>query len=97
MLSPDDYIEGEVLEIHYSVTTPQGDKPYREIFFIKSYIKRTCDFIDYLVTNDIPLDDLTAFVGCREELTFKKTIHNNKSMITIAKRRFLGKGEANIA
>lgn len=87
---PDGYVEGEAFEVVYSVTTKNAKKVFSEIFFNNAYNARTNEFFDYLVKNNISLKDVTEFIGCREQLTFKKHVSGNRSMISIVKRKFIG-------
>lgn len=88
---PDGYLEGEAFEVLYEVKTPKGLLPFRELFFLKRYNRRTQDFLNYLVKSGIDDEDITTFIGCCEKLTFKRVVVENRSRLNIVDREFISK------
>ena len=89
--TPDDYVEGEAFEVIYDVETPKGTFPFRELFFMKRYNRRTQNFLTYLSQSGIDIEDITSFIGCQEKLTFKRVVVENRSRLNIVSREFISK------
>ena len=93
-----DYMNEEAFFIRYELVDENGvEYQHRELFFNTEDNKRTAELFEYLENNGISLDEIKYFEGCREKLTFKKTVKNNRSQLVIACREFLGHPEEETA
>lgn len=86
-----EYMDKEAFFVCYEMVNEDGvNYTHSEIFFNTWDNDRTAELFEYWENNGIPYDDIKAFKGCREKLTFKKTVKNNTSQLVIACREFLG-------
>lgn len=93
-----EYMDREAFFVCYELVNENGVKyDHREIFFNTWENDRSAELFEYWEMNGIPSDDIKAFKGCREKLTFKKTVKNNCSQLIIAQREFLGHFEEETA
>ena len=93
-----EYLNDEAFFIRYRLVDENGvEYEHRELFFNTEDNERTAELFEYLESNGIPLDEIKHFEGCREKLTFKKTVKNNRSQMVIACREFLGHFEEETA
>lgn len=93
-----EYMDKEAIFIRYKMVDENGvEYEHRELFFNNWDNDRTADLFDYWEENGIPHDEIYMFNGCREKLTFKKTVKNNTSQLVIACREFLGHPEEETA
>lgn len=92
-----EYVNEEAFYIRYQLVNENGTEyEHTETFFNTSENERTDELFSYWENNGIPYKNIKAFKGCREKLTFKKTVKNNTSKLVIAQREFLGRSEEEI-
>ena len=93
-----EYLNDEAFFIRYRLVDENGvEYQHREVFFNTEDNDRTAELFEYLERNGISLEAIKKFEGCREKLTFKKTVKNNRSQLVIACREFLGHPEEETA
>ena len=84
----EEYCEGKAVKISYTLSDKSGKTfGYSEVFFVGAHYERTRAFCEYLQDNDVPVDNLDAFIGCTEELVLKRSTRGK--FLTIESRRFV--------
>ena len=92
-----EYMNYEAFFVCYKLVNESGvEYAHRELFFNTWDNERTAELFAYWENNGVDIDDIKTFHGCREKLTFKKTVKNNTSQLVIAQREFLGYPEGEV-
>lgn len=86
----DDSYAGEgAFKIIYEFTDATGNKyPFSEIYYDNENDRRN-DLLEYLEEQGISYDDLSAFIGCKEEVVIKKVVRGDSAYNNIVERNFV--------
>lgn len=79
-----EYLNDSAIKVVYRLTNGNSDEfDFSEIFFNDIKNSRTASFAKHLVDIGIDPDRFQDFVGVREIFELKKTVSNNRTVLTI--------------
>lgn len=84
------YVKGKAFDICYDLVDDKGNViEYKEMFYEDQGNERTAAFYEHL--NEIGIEDIADYVGCKEKLIFLKDVKNNRTYVNIDSRTLISR------